>query len=175
MWINSNEFFANLKILSHNLFFLTVGRNPKTDPAAAKITEELNHAFQLALQKRAAAQKGKGNLGGTLKNVVGLASFVTQFLKNTAGQAVPLLQNTVKGTVNGLGQGLKRGGLIPGLTGALSQGTTGLAKGIANGFGKIDQDNMKLWSLIIFGWLLLHVRKKTNKKKLWDKYLWSVL
>lgn len=95
-------------------FSFTVGKNPSTSPAAKKVVADFDHALALALAKRAAAQKGKGNLEGTLLNAKSLLSFVTQFVKNTAVQAVPLAQGTVKGTLTGLGTGIEKGGLVKG-------------------------------------------------------------
>lgn len=104
----------------------------------------MNRAFQLGLQKRAAAQKGKGNIAGTLKNVVSLASFLTQFLKTGTVQLVPLIQYTVDGVANGFGKGMQQGGLLKALTHALSKGTDGTARGGIQDFGKTEASLTKL-------------------------------
>lgn len=108
------------------------------------MSKNIDRSFELGQQQQAARQKGKGNVAGTLKNVNGLVRVFLQYLKNTVVQTPPVLQNTISGVFKGLKQGLKKGGLLSGVTGALSQGTTRTVKSMVNTFGQIQKDTMKV-------------------------------
>lgn len=114
----------------------TEGKDPNTDQTAAKISTLFDKAYKLALEKRAAAQKGKNDVEGIRLNVESVLTFLVLFAKNDATQAVPLIQYTIQG----IEDGFKKRGLL----GASGEGTTGFAYGIVNGFGQIDKDSMKL-------------------------------
>lgn len=58
-----------------------MGKNPKTNPKAARISADFNRALASAVEKEATAQKRKGNLEGTFINTKLLLSFLLLFLK----------------------------------------------------------------------------------------------
>lgn len=120
------------------------GASPKTSAYGKEIDSIVKQAKELGLDKRKNADADRGNLDAILHNTLGIVAFEPLSIMGDLQQAPSFIQNILGNTIKDASAGLKKGGLIKGLTGALRGATTGVTKGYQRAYAGVLGTGMRM-------------------------------
>lgn len=126
------------------LFISIDGKEAGQSPNAANIIKKGDRAYVLGQLKRMKANNGRDDSTAAVNNLISLLSVITHLGKGSVAGLPQLIKKTLNGGLYGLSTGLKKGGLLKGITSALKYSSKGLINGERTGFANINRDIMRL-------------------------------